>query len=204
MSSEKRKYELKARAERQRQTRERIVQATAELHAEVGPARTTVAEIARRAGVTRVTVYNNFPEDKDLFVACEADWMASHPPPDPALAFSIEDPVERLEAILRGLYRWYRENPEMIGNVQRDRALLHALDALLRETTDAQFAGLAGALVEAWTPPPSEPMRLRATLVLALAYGTWQTLQEAGLGDGSAAELMADVVACATSRHSRK
>ena len=69
MSTEipKRKYELKARAESQARTRERIVQATMELHKEVGPAKTTVAEIARRAGVQRLTVYNHFPEDVELF-----------------------------------------------------------------------------------------------------------------------------------------
>ena len=60
MSTETRKYSLKARAERQAETRRRIVEATAELHTEVGPAQTTVAEIARRAGVQRLTVYNNF------------------------------------------------------------------------------------------------------------------------------------------------
>ena len=50
MSSETRKYELKARAESQRETRDRIARAAAELHDELGPARTTVAEIARRPG----------------------------------------------------------------------------------------------------------------------------------------------------------
>src|SRR5436190_63027 len=62
MSSQTRKYELKERAERQEATRRRIVEATVALHEEVGPARTTVAEIARRAGVQRLTVYNHFPE----------------------------------------------------------------------------------------------------------------------------------------------
>ncbi|MBV8944057.1 MAG: helix-turn-helix transcriptional regulator, partial [Solirubrobacterales bacterium] len=69
MSSEKRRYQLKARAESQRQTRERIVRATMELHREVGPAQTTIAEIARRAGVQRLTVYNHFPEEAELFEA---------------------------------------------------------------------------------------------------------------------------------------
>ena len=56
MSSEPRKYELKARAESQRETRDRIARVAAELHEEKGVAHTTVAEIARRAGVTRLTV----------------------------------------------------------------------------------------------------------------------------------------------------
>jgi AcrR family transcriptional regulator len=53
MSSEKRRYELKARADSQRRTRERIVQTTMELHQEVGPAQTTLAEIPRGAGGSR-------------------------------------------------------------------------------------------------------------------------------------------------------
>jgi AcrR family transcriptional regulator len=67
----KRKYELKARADRQAETRRRITEATVALHEEVGPARTTVTEVARRAGVTRLTVYNNFPEERELFAACQ-------------------------------------------------------------------------------------------------------------------------------------
>ena len=55
MSSQKRPYELRARAERQAETRRRIVDATVALHEEIEPPRTTVAEIARRAGAARQT-----------------------------------------------------------------------------------------------------------------------------------------------------
>jgi AcrR family transcriptional regulator len=78
-----RRYELKERAVAQAETRRRIVDATVALHREVGPARTTVAEIARRAGVGRVTVYNHFPDDVALLGACSAQWVSEHPPPDP-------------------------------------------------------------------------------------------------------------------------
>ena len=43
----KRKYELKARAEAQEETRRRIVGATVALHQEVGPAKTTISEVAK-------------------------------------------------------------------------------------------------------------------------------------------------------------
>ena len=43
--STKRRYEMKARAEKAAETRRRIVEATVALHEEVGPARTTVAEV---------------------------------------------------------------------------------------------------------------------------------------------------------------
>src|ERR687893_233358 len=118
VSIQKRKYELRARAERQRETRRRIAAATAELHEEVGPARTTVAEIARRAGVQRLTVYKNFPDDYRLFAACQRPSRGAHPPPDPSSALRLEDPAERLEAVLRDLYGWYRRTECTSTNVR--------------------------------------------------------------------------------------
>src|SRR5665809_62444 len=112
MSSEKRRYELKARAARQADTRERIVKATVDLHNEVGPARTTVAEIARRAGVQRLTVYNHFPEEGELFAACQAHFFATHPPPDLGGALALSDAGERLRAVLGAMYAWYRRTEQ--------------------------------------------------------------------------------------------
>src|SRR2546421_2558647 len=110
MSSQKRPYELKARAKRQAETRQRIVKAAVGLHQEVGPARTTVAEIARRAGVQRLTVYNNFPTDVDLLDACGQHWLSLNPPPDLTAAFKMDDPGARLLAVLVPFYGWFRRN----------------------------------------------------------------------------------------------
>src|SRR5204863_289419 len=55
MSTQKRRYELKARAEAQQATHDRIAAAASALHEEVGISNTTVADIARRAGVQRLT-----------------------------------------------------------------------------------------------------------------------------------------------------
>src|SRR5215217_6087964 len=150
MSTQKRRYELRARAERQTETRRRIAAATAELHEEVGPARTTVAEIARRAGVQRLTVYKNFPDDYDLFVACQGHFLAENPPPDPRAALALPDPVDRVEAVLRELYPWYRRTERTSANVRRDRDSLPALDRLLAGTGDARAASLAASLADAF------------------------------------------------------
>jgi AcrR family transcriptional regulator len=189
MSSEKRRYELKARAESQEETRRRIVQATVELHQEVGPARTTVSEIARRAGVNRVTVYNHFPEDGELFAACQHHFLAEHPLPDLAASLAIEDAAERLRAVLRALYSSYREREPMTAKVLRDREAVPALDALLAATMDAQLAGLADALAGAGG------REARALVALALGFWTWDRLAREGLSDEEAADLMAEVVA---------
>jgi AcrR family transcriptional regulator len=193
MSSEKRKYELKARAEKQEETRQRIVEATAELHEEVGPAQTTVAEIARRAGVNRVTVYNHFPEEGELFAACQAHFLSGHPLPDFASALALEDPAERVCAVVLELYRSYRGTEPMTAKVLRDRATMPALDALMQQTLDAMQAHLVDTLAAGVGVQGTAARRTRAALALALDFWTWQRLAQEGLGDEEAAELMAQL-----------
>ena len=195
MSSEKRRYELKARAERQAQTRERIVRATMELHREVGPARTTVSEIARRAGVQRLTVYNHFPEEAELLAACQGHWLSEHPPPDPGPALALADPGERVRAALAGLYAWYRSTEPMARAVRRDRTLVAGLDSLLAASMDARMNELAEALAEGFGRRGAAAKHTRAAAALALDFWTWYRLDREGLGDDDAAALMAAAVA---------
>jgi AcrR family transcriptional regulator len=198
MSSQKRPYELKARAQRQEETRRRIVDATVALHEEVGPARTTVAEIARRAGVTRLTVYNHFPEDAELFAACQGEFMSRHPLPDLAPAFALEDPCDRVRAVLGGLYAGYRAREPMTRKVLRDRSAIPALDELMARTADVQMAGLADALAGGFgIEDGPRATRLRAVAALALDFWTWSRLTAEGLDDAEAAELMAGLVEAA-------
>jgi AcrR family transcriptional regulator len=196
MSTQKRKYELKARAESQHRTRERIVEATMQLHQEVGPARTTVAEVARRAGVQRLTVYNHFPEDEDLFRACGGHWISLHPSPDVSPALAADEPEARVCQVLAAFYGWYRENQSMIVPIQRDRYLIPALDKVVAETTDEPLGQLADALAHGFGDSAVAPRR---TLIsLALDFWTWRRLAKDGLDDHQAARLMADAIARAS------
>src|ERR1700730_9141261 len=131
MSIEKRRYRLKARGDQQNATRLRIIHATAALRCTVGAARTTGSEIARRAGVNRLTVYHHFPDATDLYESCGAHWMAEHPFPDMSAAFADASAAEGLRQVLTGLYGWYRENKASNEHLQRDRLLLPALDAVM-------------------------------------------------------------------------
>jgi AcrR family transcriptional regulator len=194
MSSQKRKYELKARAERQAETRRRIAAATAELHEEVGPARTTVAEIARRAGVQRLTVYKNFPHEYGLFAACQQHFLAKNPPPDPSAALAIADPGERLKTVLRQLYRWYRRTERTSANVRRDREIMPALDSLMADTTDARTAELTEVLAAGFVDGRRPRREVRAAVALALDFWTWRRLAREGLSDAAAVRLMAKSV----------
>jgi AcrR family transcriptional regulator len=199
VSSQKRTYELKARAERQLETRRRIVDATVELHEEIGPARTTVAEIARRAGVSRLTVYNHVPADTELFAACQGEFITRHPPPDVGPALALEDPRARVQAALLALYEGYRVREPMTSKVLRDRSAIPALDELLARTADVAAATLADALVAGFGARGTRADRVHAVVALALDFWTWQRLGREGLGDAAAAELMSALVASAAS-----
>ena len=188
-----RRYELKERARRQGETRQRIVDATVALHREVGPARTTIAEVARRAGVGRVTVYNHFPDDSSLLAACSADFVASHPPPDPRAWAAIADPDARLRAALTEAYAYFRENAAMLGNVARDAALIPALaDVLARSGAREHAEAMRDALLAGRGLRGGARRRVRAAIGLALDLATWQRLTaEGGLSDAEAVDVMA-------------
>ena len=190
VSSDHRKYQLKARAERQRQTRERIVAATVALHREVGPAKTTVTDVARRAGVQRLTVYNNFPRLSDLLAACQQAFLGGSPPPDIAPPGSSRDGSLELEAALRRLYRWYRANADMERNVHRDRALVHELDALLRGSLDSRLDAAALGYARLLARGRASVTRARSLIRLALDFGTWELLDRQGIRDSQMAAMM--------------
>jgi AcrR family transcriptional regulator len=184
VSIETRRYQLKARAEAQQATRARIAAAASSLHEEVGIARTTVADIARRAGVQRLTVYNHFPDLDALLPACTAHWREQHPLPDLEPAFALADPSDRLRAVLTRFYGWYRATAAMQQRVLGERATVPELDAWLARSRDPMLAELAERL---------SPGHERALVALALDFWTWQRLDREGLGDEAAAELMSRV-----------
>ena len=146
MSTQTRKYELKARAESQRETRDRIARAAADLHGEKGVAQTTVAEIARRAGVTRLTVYNHFADLSELIPACAAHYESLHPLPDLDSALAQAEPGERVRGVLARLYGWYRETEPMYGKLFSDRASVPELDRFMDQNLDRILAELADGL----------------------------------------------------------
>src|SRR4051794_9797588 len=199
MATAPRRYELKERARRQEETRQRIVDATVELHREVGPARTTIAEVARRAGVGRVTVYNHFPDDVSLIAACSAHFVEGHPPPDPAAWAAIADPGERLRTALQQAYGYYRENAAMLGNVARDAALVPALGEVLGRSGAAEHAeAMRDALLTGRGLRGGKRRRVRAAIDLALDLATWQRLTGAGdLSDAEAVDVMTAAVRAA-------
>jgi AcrR family transcriptional regulator len=189
---EKRKYELKKRAERLADTRRRITEATVELHRTVGPAATHINEVARRAGVQRMTVYNHFPSDTALLTACSAHWRALHPTPDLAAWRAVEDPGARLRLGLGQLYGWYRETDPMTGNVLRDAQVLPALRAILEGGLLRYLDQARQVLTKPLGARGRRRQRVDAAASAAIDLHTWRAL--APLGDADAAELAAGLI----------
>ena len=193
--AERRKYEMKKRAERQRETRRRIVEATVELHRTRGPANTTISEIAQRAGVNRLTVYNHFPDITDLLRACSRSWTERYPAPDPTPWPQISDPQVRLRTALADLYSFYASTEPMRANVLRDAQTMPALAALLEGSVVPYLEAVRDLLAEGWEVGDDRRKRLLATIRLAIDFQTWRSLErESGLSREEAVESMLDAV----------
>jgi AcrR family transcriptional regulator len=195
--SNPRTYELKQRAERQQETRRRIVQAAVELHTALGPARTTVTAVAERAGVTRPTVYAHFPDDRSLLEACSGHVRETVPPPDQTSWSSIPDPGERLEAALREVYGYYERLEPLLEHVQRDAASMPVV-AEMNAYRVRYLEQIRDLLLEAWPTRGKARARVRRAIGHALEFRTWQSLvrRHGGSAD-EAVELMLTLVRAA-------
>ncbi|HEV2217934.1 MAG TPA: TetR family transcriptional regulator [Candidatus Dormibacteraeota bacterium] len=189
MSIQKRKYRLQARADSQQETRNRIIGATMGLHRQVGPAKTTIADIARNAGVQRLTVYNHFPTLSDLIGACQGHFLTLHPPPEVAPGVGRAGALGRLEGALLDLYRWYRANADMERHIHADRRTVPELDDLLARTLDPALDRAAGAYASLLARSRSNVQAVRALVRLAMDFGTWELLIAQGASDTDVARL---------------
>ena len=191
-----RKYEMKRRAERQRETHRRITEAAVELHQTVGPARTTVSAIAEKAGVQRHTYYAHFPELKDLYQACMAHYLEQNPLPEPPFWADVADAEERLRVALSEVYAYYGGNEALLTNVLRDTPL----DPVLQENNVFLFRhweAMRDAIADAFEASGERHEALLAAIALALDLQTWRTLVRGqGLDDDRAVEVMVGMVRC--------
>jgi AcrR family transcriptional regulator len=189
----KRKYELKKRADGMAETHRRITEAAIELHGTVGPARTTLSAVARRAGVERRTLYRHFPTEADLFAACSRHYFAANPWPALDEWRAMRDPRQRLERALGELYAYYERTEPVFSNVLRDaevvdfaRAAVAPLHAYLDEAAEILTIG---------RNVRGRRLQLLAGVVRhVLAFSTWRSLSTHGIGRTDAVLLMSALV----------
>lgn len=176
-----RRYRLGRRAETSQETRQRLVEATFQLHAERGIADTSMKDIAARAGVSVGTVYHHFPSYADAIVACGAYTTEHAPAPTGAIFEGAASRRERIERLARALFDYYERVPAL-ESVRRDRHLTRALDEFAREEARSRRRLAAQAA------GPGGP----ATLVAALLdIDVYRSLRREGFGTADAAERVA-------------
>jgi AcrR family transcriptional regulator len=191
-----RNYDMRRRAKRQDETRQRIVEATVELHKSIGMARTTISAIAEKAGVQRLTVYRHFPDERALFSACTGHYMGANPPSDPASWTQVANPKERLKMALAEVYAYHRRTEPIMANVIRD-APVHPLTREMAEPYFQLWERMQYVLVTGWGVEDERLALLLAALGHALDFQTWRSLvRQQGLNDEQAIEVMVGMVQC--------
>lgn len=175
------------------QTRDRIVAAAFDLHATIGPSRTTIRAIAEHAGLQRHTIYAHFPDIESLYEACTVHGIRSTSMPEADGWQAVAPPLGRLRHGLTQMIAWYRANEQMLGNVLFD------FDPTLPPPTEpdpfeVRMGALQAALMEGWTIEPDRRLAFEAVVGHALAFTTWRSLAAGGLTDDQVVAVLVGLV----------
>ena len=191
-----REYKMRKRADDWQKTRERILQATMQLHDEQGVAPTTFSDIAKRAGLGQATLYRHFPTLGDLVQACGGHvWQEMQPPTGEAAAAVFEGLAtvdERLEKLVEEIDAFYRRGALRLHLAGRDRDLIPALDYFLK----AVEAGVEANVHEALAPagPPKRTVEVVAAL---MSFPVWQRFGQLELSPRKSRDLTLRLIHCA-------
>jgi len=113
---------------------------------------------------------------------------------------AINNPTERLRAVLGPLYVWYQHSARGFENLQRDRLVIPALDRVMKIRMDHSLSSLADALTGGFAPSGRSAKSVRAAVALALDFWTWRRLAGEGISDDDAVALMVGAVGAAAAK----
>lgn len=181
-----RRYQQARRKETAAETRERIVRATFELHAEKGIVATSMRDIAERAGVSIGSVYNHFPTYDQAIAACGAYAFAFAPSPSAEIFAGAEDRAERVRRLALATFAQFEALPAL-SFVAAEQDKLPVLKPFVAQERAGRLALAALALS---APESAEPVR---TLAALLDLGAYQALKDVGLSTEAAARRIAEV-----------
>jgi AcrR family transcriptional regulator len=189
-----RKYDMGKRATAVAQTRQRIVDATRELHSEQGIAATSWDDIAARAGVGVGTVYRHFPSLDELIPACGDITMQIVAAPDlakiPALFEHATQPADRIERLVHEAFAIYERGAPELHAIRRE-ADIHPRLSQDRDLLEASL----NALVDTALAPTNATEQDRAVARALVDLNTWQALRDQGLGQGESVATISDMLA---------
>jgi AcrR family transcriptional regulator len=175
-------------------TRQRIVDATLELHGEQGIAATSWDDIAARAGVGVGTVYRHFRSLDELIPACGDVAMQNVALPDPAtlparFAHATE-PAERIEQLVHEAFAIDERAAPELRAIRRE-ADVHPRVADDRDQLDAALSALIDTALEPFDATHEDRAVARALIDL----NTWEALRDQGLEPAESIAAVADMLA---------
>jgi AcrR family transcriptional regulator len=171
-----RKYELKRRAERQDETRQRIVDAAIAMHTTVGPTATTIKAVAEEAGVERHTVYRHFPDERSLLLACSGCYTDRYPLPDASGWAGLSDAERRLRRGFTELYAYYADRGDELAPILRDCETHASTREVVALRMGPAFDRMRDVMAEPFAARGARRTRLLATIELMLGLSTWRSL----------------------------
>jgi AcrR family transcriptional regulator len=189
-----RKYDMSKRAAAVAHTRQRIVDATLELHGEQGIAATSWDDIAARAGVGVGTVYRHFPSLDELIPACGEITMQVVALPAPAAVRALfEDamePAQRIERLVGEAFAVYERGAPQLRAIRRE-ADVHPRVGQDRDQLDAALS----ALVDTALGPLDATAQDRALARAMVDLNTWEALRDQGLAPAESVAAISDMLA---------
>lgn len=162
----------------------RILQAAVSCVADFGVDRVTVAEIARRAGVSRPTVYRRWPDTRSILATALTVRITSVLADIPVAGAGREAVVDRIVAVAQRL----RDDPLIAATLRSDLALVYIADRLgtSQQILIEALAVDLRAAQQHGDVRAGDPRRL-AAMVLLIAQSTIQSARMvAPILDGAA------------------
>jgi AcrR family transcriptional regulator len=144
-----RPYTLGKRAIGVAATRQRIMDATRELLETGGFGEANIQAIAKRAGVTRPTVYQQFGTQRELLLAVLNDALDRADVRSVRKALQHPDPAKAMRGMIRGSCKFWESGSPLFGRIKgialMDSAVAH-VDDVKEEVRRGHIENLVGRL----------------------------------------------------------
>lgn len=186
MKAPKRRYTMTARADKARETRERICAAAAELYRERAIEDFTLDDVARRARTTVQTVLRAFGSKEDLVLAALTSLVQSGTPMKPV---QCADPADAVREIF-DIY-------EAVGDVVIARLADERRLPALKSSLDEGRAGHAEWVARVFEPYTCENPQIFEMLNALTDVYIWKLLRrDRGLSRASAESVVTAMISC--------
>lgn len=178
-----RKYSMDSRTAAVAETRQRIIDATVQLHDEQGISGTSMQDVADRAGVALATVYRHFPTVDELVPACGGRSLELNPLPTSSVFEGLESGEERISRLVKDLHANYARGARTYEVGFAEAVTMPVVAQFMAEMSSYISMLVAGAA------EPFHPASSQMQLATGLCdFRVWRSLLHSGLTPDEATE----------------